>query len=116
MDFINYIRPELLIVAVVLYFIGWGLKKIKSLKDNFIPLILGAVGVIVCVVYLGICEGFGWQAFASGAMQGILCASASTYVNQVIKQMQKLGANKTVTEIAEKLVDKTQEESGEIKE
>ncbi len=116
MDFINYIRPELLIVAVVLYFLGWGLKKIKSLKDNFIPIILGAVGVIVCFVYLGIVEGFGWQSVVGGIIQGILCAAASTYVNQVIKQMQKLGVNKTVTDIAEKLVDKTQEESGEIKE
>ncbi|MGN0768456.1 MAG: phage holin family protein [Christensenellales bacterium] len=110
MDFINYIRPELLLVAVVLYFIGFGLKKIKRLKDNFIPLILGACGVIVCFVYLGIVEGFGWQSLVSGIVQGVLCAAASTYVNQVIKQMRKLGADETVTDIAEKLVEKTQSE------
>lgn len=110
MDLINYIRAELLIVAVILYFVGWGLKKIKKLKSNFIPLILGGVGVVTCFLYIGIVEGFGWQAVVSGIVQGVLCAAASVYVNQVIKQMQKLGANETLTSIAEQLVEKTQEE------
>lgn len=110
MEFINYIRPELLLVSVVLYFIGWGLKKIEKLKDNFIPLILGACGVVACFVYLGIVEGFGWQSLVSGIVQGVLCAAASTYVNQVIKQMRKLGVNETVTNIAEKLIEKTESE------
>lgn len=35
----NYIKPELLVVAVVLYFIGMGLKKAQTFKDKYIPLI-----------------------------------------------------------------------------
>ena len=110
MEFLESIRPELLIVALGLYFVGFGLKKIKRLKDNFIPLILGALGIVACSVYIGILDGFGWQAIASGAVQGVFCAAASTYVNQVIKQMQKLGYEETVTEIAETLVEKTKGE------
>lgn len=113
---IAMIRPELLIVAVGLYLLGFILKKIKRLKDNFIPIILGVVGILFCVVYIGIFEGFTWQAFASGSIQGLLCAAASNYVNQVIKQMKKLGADNTVVNIAEKLVEKTEQESGEVQE
>ena len=47
----NYIKPELLIVAFVLYFIGVGLKKSQAVKDKYIPLILGAIGVVVCAAW-----------------------------------------------------------------
>lgn len=110
-NLIAMIKPELLIVAVVLYFIGWGLKKIKSLKDNFIPLILGAIGIVACCVYIGIVEGFSWDVLPVGIVQGILCAAASTYVNQVIKQMRKLGVNENLTGVVDHLVDKTQGDS-----
>ena len=30
---VNYVKPELLIVAVVLYFAGVGLKKAEAVKD-----------------------------------------------------------------------------------
>ena len=113
MDFINYIRPELLVVAVALYLLGILLKKIKTLKDNFIPLILGGVGILICFAYIGSIEGFVWQSLVSGVLQGLLCAAASTYVNQVIKQMHKLGIDEKVTRTAEKLVEQAQKEKEE---
>lgn len=33
----NYVKPELLIVAVVLYFIGMGIKKIRSHTGQIYP-------------------------------------------------------------------------------
>lgn len=106
---IGMIRAEFLIVAVVLYFIGFGLKKIKWLKDNFIPIILGIIGMIICVIYLGVVEGFCWQSFTSGIVQGVLCAAASTYVNQIIKQIRKLNVvNDNVVDVIEDLVEKTE--------
>ena len=39
---LNYIKPELLVVAVVLYFVGIGLKKAQAVPDKYIPIILGA--------------------------------------------------------------------------
>lgn len=39
----KYVKPELLVVAVVLYFIGMGLKQSQTVKDKYIPLILGGI-------------------------------------------------------------------------
>ena len=33
MDIMNYIKPELIVVAIVLYFVGLGIKKTESIKD-----------------------------------------------------------------------------------
>ena len=44
----NYVKPELIVVAVVLYFIGMGLKKAEAVPDKYIPLILGAAGIVIC--------------------------------------------------------------------
>ena len=31
----NYVKPELIVVAVVLYFIGTGLKQSQTVKDKY---------------------------------------------------------------------------------
>ena len=41
----DYVKPELLVVAVVLYFIGAWLKQSETVKDKYIPLINGAFSV-----------------------------------------------------------------------
>ena len=48
----NYVKPELVVVAVVLYFIGIGLKKSETVADKYIPAILGVVGVVICGIYV----------------------------------------------------------------
>ena len=47
----EYIKPELLVVAVVLYFIGIGIKNTELIKDKYIPVILGTLGVIISAIY-----------------------------------------------------------------
>ena len=90
----NYIKPELLIVAFVLYFIGVGLKKSQAVKDQYIPLILGAIGVVVCAawVFAG-CPISTYRdvimALFTAFTQGVLVAGLSTYVHQIIKQVGK---------------------------
>ena len=37
---LSYVKPELLIVVVVLYFIGVMIKKSENISDKFIPMIL----------------------------------------------------------------------------
>lgn len=91
---INYVKPELVIVAVVLYFIGIGLKNAQAVKDKYIPLILGIIGIILCGAWvLATSElGSGQEialAVFTAVVQGVLTAGLSTYVNQVIKQAQK---------------------------
>lgn len=44
----DYVKPELLVVALVLYFIGMWLKQSETVKDKYIPLINGGIGVLIC--------------------------------------------------------------------
>lgn len=91
---INYVKPELMVVTVVLYFIGMGLKRAQTVKDKYIPLILGAGGVLLCAIYviatspLSTVQEIAMAVFTA-IVQGILVAGLSTYVNQVIKQVNK---------------------------
>ena len=90
----NYVKPELIVVTVVLYFVGMGLKKAEAIKDKYIPLILGGVGVALCAIWvLATCPLDSGQNIAmaifTAIVQGILVAGLSTYVNQIIKQVQK---------------------------
>ena len=47
---LHYVNPELLIVAVVLYFIGTWIKGSERIKDKYIPLILGELELL-CVQF-----------------------------------------------------------------
>ena len=93
-QFTNYVKPELLIVTIVLYFIGIALKQTQAVKDKYIPLILGGLGILICAVYLfATCTCHTKQDIAmeifTAITQGILVAGLSTYVNQVVKQLHK---------------------------
>ena len=90
----NYVKPELIVVAIVLYFIGMGLKKAEAVADKYIPLILGGVGIVLCAVWvlatgpLSTGQDIAMAVFTA-IVQGILVAGLSTYVNQIIKQINK---------------------------
>lgn len=90
----KYVKPELLAVAVVLYFCGMGLKRIQIVKDKYIPLILGTFGILLCAIWvlatspLGNMQEIAMAVFTS-IVQGLLVAGLSTYVNQMIKQANK---------------------------
>ena len=93
MNYQEFIKPELLILIPVLYFIGAAIKK-SALRDNLIPFILGVVGVIFAGVYLFAAdEIIGTQAIATAIFtaftQGVLCAAASVYANQLYKQVSQ---------------------------
>lgn len=90
---INYIKPELLSIIPVLYFLGLAIKK-SSFKDNYIPIIIGVAGILICSLYV-----FATTAVDSGKdillaiytsiVQGILCAGCTTYANQLYKQIKE---------------------------
>lgn len=90
----NYIKPELIVVAVVLYFIGMGLKQAGAVKDKYIPLILGGIGIVLCAIWVLATSMIGTgqeiaMAVFTAIVQGILVAGVSTYINQIVKQSQK---------------------------
>lgn len=90
----NYVKPELIVVAVVLYFVGMGLKQAQAVKDKYIPLILGGTGIVLCAIWvlatspLGTGQDIAMAVFTA-IVQGILVAGLSTYINQIIKQTNK---------------------------
>ena len=90
----NYIKPELIVVAVVLYFIGMWLKKAQAVKDKYIPLILGGIGIVLCAIWVLATSTIGTgqeiaMAVFTAIVQGILVAGVSTYINQIVKQAGK---------------------------
>lgn len=90
----NYVKPELVVVAVVLYFVGIGLKQSQAVTNKYIPLVLGIVGIVICGIYvIATCNLSGVQNIAmavfTAIVQGVLVAGLSTYVNQVFKQLNK---------------------------
>lgn len=92
--FINYIKPELLILIAVLYLIGIGLKNSMIVKTSRIPLVLGLCGIILAILWvLGTSHVQTYQegliAAFTAITQGILCAGCSVYANQIIKQAIK---------------------------
>ena len=90
----NYVKPELIVVAVVIYLIGIGLKKAGAVPDKYIPLILGGIGIVLCAVWvLATSPLKGVQdismAVFTAVIQGILVAGLSTYANPIVKQAGK---------------------------
>lgn len=90
----NYVKPELTVVAIVLYFVGMWLKQSQTIKDKYIPLLLGGIGVVISAIYVfATCAcGTGQEialAVFTAITQGVLVAGLSTYVNQVSKQLKK---------------------------
>lgn len=90
----NYVKPELIIVAIVLYFIGIWIKNTESIKDKWIPMILGALGIALCALWVLATTPITsasvlLMAIFTAIIQGILVAALSTYVNQLIKQHNK---------------------------
>lgn len=91
---IDYVKPELIVVSVALYFIGMWLKQAAFIKNKYIPLVLGIVGVLLCAIWvLATCTLSTGQDVAlavfTAIVQGVLVAGLSTYVNQFIKQLGK---------------------------
>lgn len=91
---VNYVKPELIVVAIALYFVGMALKQAQAVKDKYIPLILGGISTVICAMYVFATTALGTpqdivMAIFTTIVQGILVAGLSTYVNQLIKQTNK---------------------------
>lgn len=88
MDWMEFLKPELLILVPVLNLIGLGIKHSK-MNNRFIPLILGGVGIALAALYMLSVEPIGFSVAFSSVTQGILCAGLSVYANQIYKQLKK---------------------------
>ncbi len=89
----EFIKPELFVLVPVMYILGLGLRQV-NLDNKWIPLILGAVGVMLSLLYIfgtSNINGGGDTAMAifTSVTQGVLCAGGSVYIDQIIKQVNK---------------------------
>lgn len=89
----SYVKPELIVVAVVLYIIGVGIKKMDVIKDKYIPCILGVLGILLCAIWVMANTSIGTvtkmlMAVFTSIVQGVLVAGLSVYGNQLIKQIK----------------------------
>lgn len=90
----NYVKPELLVLTIVPYFVGIAMKQSQTIKDKYIPIGLGIIGIflsgiwVVATCPLGSMQEIAMAVFTA-VVQGILVAGLSTYVNQVGKQLKK---------------------------
>jgi hypothetical protein len=82
MDFLSFILKELLWVIPVLWFLGWSLKQVPQIKNQYIPFILIFIGILFAGFFKG------WTAFNVG--QGIMLAGLAVLGNQVVKQSAEL--------------------------
>ena len=85
----NYVKPELIVVAIVLYFVGMGLKQAQAVKDKYIPLILGCVGIVLCAIWVLATGSLattqdGAMAVFTAIVQGILVAGVGMCVDKII--------------------------------
>ena len=90
----NYVKPELIVVAIALYFVGMALKQAQAVKDKYIRLSLAesalqSVQSMCLPPAPAVPDKDIAMAIFTAITQGILIAGLSTYVNQIIKQTNK---------------------------
>lgn len=99
MEYISeYVKPELLILIPVLYFVGVALKKGSKVQNKNIPLTLSIIGVILSMIsVLSDMQATSFRmamaAIFTAITQGVLCAGGSVFVHEIIRQYSQGNAN-----------------------
>lgn len=75
-------------IVVICYLIGLAAKTIPAVKDNYIPVIVGAFGGILGVLGMYAIPDFPAQDILNAIAVGIVSGLSSTGVNQVYKQLK----------------------------
>lgn len=79
-----------LAIVVICYLVGVAAKAIKVVKNELIPVIVGVAGGILGVVGMYVIPDFPANDVLNAIAVGIVSGMASTGVNQVGKQIQKM--------------------------
>ena len=78
-----------LAIVVICYLIGLGAKTIPAVKDNQIPVIVGAFGGVLGAVGMYVMPEFPANDIMTAVAVGIVSGLASTGVNQIYKQIKQ---------------------------
>ena len=93
---LEYIKPELLVLVILLWYIGTKIKASKKIEDWRIPFILMGISVAFALSYVLIISGVTPMAIWVGIMQGLAIAALEGYFYQLFKQAVK----KRITDIS----------------
>ena len=90
MEFLDYIRPELLVLIPVLYLVALALRKC-GVAERWLPLVLGGVGVLLSLLWVVAtceveCAKHIAMAFFTALTQGVLATGASLLAERVGKR------------------------------
>lgn len=75
-------------IVVITYLIGLAAKAVPSVKDNYIPIIVGVAGGILGIVGMYVIADFPANDVLNAISVGIVSGLASTGVNQIYKQVK----------------------------
>ena len=91
LNIMDFLKEGYIIVIVALYVIGIFLKKMETIKDKYIVVILMALSVVIAVLLTIINAQYkvDLEVILNGILQGILCWGVSVGVNQLKIQAKK---------------------------
>jgi hypothetical protein len=84
---LDYIKPGLLILVPVLWYIGTALKATRKIQDWAIPFILMAISIALALTYVISFEGISATGIWIGFVQGLVIAMAEGQLYQYYKQI-----------------------------
>lgn len=90
-NLLTFIPEFLLIVIAAIYTVGVFLKKIKTVPDKYITVLLMIFGITFAVL-LNIINAeykIALDVIINGILQGILCWGVAVGINQTFKQVNK---------------------------
>lgn len=90
-NLLTFIPEFLLIVIVVIYVLGVFLKKMESVPDKYITVLLMLFGITFAVLLNIINAQYkvALDVIVNGILQGILCWGVAVGINQTAKQLNK---------------------------
>lgn len=89
MEYMEYVKAELLILVPFLYGLGAIIKTTNFIKDKYIPLILTGVSLLLTCLYVFGTEGITYISIFTAIVQAVLVTAAAVFSNQLIKQATK---------------------------
>jgi hypothetical protein len=95
MDYTPYIKPELLVLVPALYFLAEIMKSSFKLDHNKIPLAVGIASIILASLWVIANSNItnykdALMALFVAIVQGLLCAGASVYGYEFLKQHKQI--------------------------
>ena len=93
-NLIEFVKPDLVLMSIALYLVGISFKKADFIKNKYIPLLLGGIGILaagMCIFSQADITSFKdiLKAAYETIIQGIMVAGLSNYANQIVKQFNK---------------------------